>query len=67
MATGRAFLGDGAREVAPGVFRNGRRGFRMDPASVQGKGHWPNIPHVHFELFDDVGKPIANNHVPLMS
>ncbi|MEV8517366.1 Hint domain-containing protein [Dactylosporangium sp. NPDC051484] len=66
MATGRAFVGDAAKEVAPGVFRNGNKGFRVDPASVQGIGHWPNSPHVHFEIFDDLGKSIANNHVPLI-
>jgi hypothetical protein len=64
--TGQAFVGGGASEVAPGVFRNGNRRYRVDPASVQGVGHWPNYPHVHFEIFDDLGKPLANNHVPLI-
>ncbi|WP_425889963.1 hypothetical protein, partial [Micromonospora sp. DT4] len=38
---------------------------RNNAGAVQGIGHWPNIPHVHFEIMDDLGKVIANNHVPL--
>lgn len=68
MATARDFLGEGMRDVAKGrgIFRSAdnRRGFRIDPESIAG-GHWPHIPHVHFEIFDDIGKPLANNHVPL--
>lgn len=68
MATGSKFLGAGMRDVAKGrgIFRSAdnRRGFRIDPESLAG-GHWPDVPHVHFEIFDEAGKPLANNHVPL--
>ncbi|WP_405820454.1 ricin-type beta-trefoil lectin domain protein [Streptomyces sp. NBC_01390] len=70
MATGMDFLGEGATDVSRGrgVWKSadGRRGFRIDPQSLAG-GHWPDIPHVHFELFDETGKKfLANNHVPLV-
>lgn len=68
MATGSEFLGEGMRDMAKGrgIFRSAdnRRGFRIDPASLAG-GHWPDVPHVHFEIFDEAGKALANNHVPL--
>jgi hypothetical protein len=68
MATGHAFVGEGARDVSKGrgIFRStdGSRGFRVDPQSLAG-GHWPDIPHVHLEIFDQAGKPLANNHIPL--
>jgi hypothetical protein len=65
------FLGDDYVEkgVNRGVFRSadGLRQFRMDPDSIQGK-HWPDIPHVHFEIFPEPGakKATVNNHVPLI-
>ncbi|MFJ5848648.1 hypothetical protein [Streptomyces sp. NPDC092903] len=65
------FLGDGYVEkgVNRGVFRSedGLRQFRMDPDSIQGK-HWPDVPHVHFEIFPESGakKAAVNNHVPLI-
>lgn len=64
------FLGDGYRELGRnrGVFRSadGLRQFRMDPDSMRG-GHWPDIPHVHFEIFEAGGKKaVVNNHVPLI-
>ncbi|MFE1307734.1 putative T7SS-secreted protein [Streptomyces sp. NPDC058755] len=65
------FLGDGYRELGQGrgVFRSadGLRQFRMDPDSLQGN-HWPDIPHVHFEIFESPGakKAVVNNHVPLI-
>ncbi|MFD6279316.1 putative T7SS-secreted protein [Streptomyces sp. NPDC060209] len=65
------FLGDDYVEkgVNRGVFRSadGLRQFRMDPDSIQGK-HWPDIPHVHFEIFPEPGakKAAVNNHVPLI-
>ncbi|MFJ8083595.1 DUF6531 domain-containing protein [Streptomyces sp. NPDC096205] len=64
------FLGDGYRELGKGrgVFRSadGLRQFRMDPDSMRG-GHWPDIPHVHFEIFTPGGKKaVVNNHVPLI-
>ena len=40
-----------------------RRAFRIDPDSIAGS-HWPHIPHVHFEIFDN-GKKLVNNHVEL--
>ncbi|MDQ0795947.1 hypothetical protein [Streptomyces sp. B1I3] len=68
MATGRKFLGEGMRDVTKGreIYRSAdnRRGFRTDPDSLAG-GHWPDVPHVHFEIFGEAGKPLANNHVPL--
>ena len=65
------FLGEGYTEkgVNRGVFRSadGLRQFRMDPDSLAG-GHWPDIPHVHFEIFEHPGdkKASVNNHVPLI-
>jgi hypothetical protein len=53
-----------------GVFRsqpdaNGYvRQFRIDTNSLQGS-HYPNVPHVHFEVYDSSGALVANNHVPL--
>ncbi|MFE4061902.1 hypothetical protein ACFXP3_37430 [Streptomyces sp. NPDC059096] len=68
MATGSEFLGEGMRDVAKGrgIFRSAdnRLGFRIDPDSLAG-GHWPDVPHVHFEIFDEAGKPLTNNHAPL--
>ncbi|MDT0305459.1 RHS repeat-associated core domain-containing protein [Streptomyces sp. DSM 44917] len=65
------FLGDGYRELGQnrGVFRSadGLRQFRMDQDSLQGN-HWPDVPHVHFEMFRNPGdkRPFVNNHVPLV-
>uniref|UniRef100_A0AAU2V406 DUF6531 domain-containing protein n=1 Tax=Streptomyces sp. NBC_00003 TaxID=2903608 RepID=A0AAU2V406_9ACTN len=65
------FLGEGYTEkgMNRGVFRSadGLRQFRMDPDSMAG-GHWPDIPHVHFEIFEHPGdkKASVNNHVPLI-
>jgi RHS repeat-associated protein len=64
------FLGEGYRELGKnrGVFRSadGLRQFRMDPDSIQGK-HWPDVPHVHFEIFEPGAKKSSiNNHVPLI-
>ncbi|MEW1719393.1 putative T7SS-secreted protein [Streptomyces sp. NPDC093109] len=64
------FLGDDYQELGKnrGVFRSsdGLRQFRMDPQSLEGS-HWPDVPHVHFEIFDHPGakKASVNNHVPL--
>ncbi|MEV3853721.1 putative T7SS-secreted protein [Streptomyces sp. NPDC050095] len=71
LKSAEKFLGDGYRELGQGrgVFRSadGLRQFRMDPDSLQGN-HWPDIPHVHFEIFDSSGakKAVVNNHVPLV-
>ncbi|MFJ1645774.1 putative T7SS-secreted protein [Streptomyces sp. NPDC088258] len=64
------FLGDDYREKGKnrGVFRSsdGLRQFRMDPDSLQGD-HWPDVPHVHFEVFEPGAKKASiNNHVPLI-
>jgi RHS repeat-associated protein len=65
------FLGPGYRELGQGrgVFRSadGLRQFRMDPDSLAGN-HWPDIPHVHFEIFENARdkRPFVNNHVPLV-
>ena len=60
MATGREFLGEGMRDVSKGrgIYRSAdnRRGFRIDPDSLAG-GHWPDVPHVYFEIFDEAGNP----------
>ncbi|WP_432746686.1 DUF6531 domain-containing protein [Streptomyces sp. JH002] len=71
LQSGIDFLGDGYRELGQGrgVFRSsdGLRQFRMDQDSLQG-GHWPDVPHVHFEMFENAGdkRPFVNNHVPLI-
>ncbi len=65
---GEKFLGEGYREVGPGVFRSADnlRQFRIDSKSLDG-AHWPHVPHVHFEIYEHPGdkKARVNNHVPL--
>ncbi|MFI2288178.1 putative T7SS-secreted protein [Streptomyces niveus] len=71
LQAGAEFLGEGYRELGKnrGVFRSadGLRQFRMDQDSLDGN-HWPDVPHVHFEMFQNAGdkRPYANNHVPLI-
>ncbi|MET9046059.1 RHS repeat-associated core domain-containing protein [Streptomyces sp. NPDC004362] len=71
LDAGIEFLGPGYKELGKGrgVFRSadGLRQFRMDPDSLEG-GHWPDVPHVHFQIFERAGdkKSIVNNHVPLI-
>ncbi|MFJ8860361.1 putative T7SS-secreted protein [Streptomyces sp. NPDC102451] len=71
LKAGEDFLGDGYRELGRnrGVFRSadGLRQFRMDQDSLDGN-HWPDVPHVHFEMFQNAGdkRPYVNNHVPLI-
>ncbi|MCF3145143.1 putative T7SS-secreted protein [Streptomyces platensis] len=71
LKAGKQFLGDDYKEMGRnrGVFRSadGLRQFRMDPDSLAG-GHWPHVPHVHFQIFEKPGdkKSIVNNHVPLI-
>nr|WP_184286692.1 RHS repeat-associated core domain-containing protein [Nocardiopsis algeriensis] len=71
LDAGIEFLGSGYREMGEGrgVFRSadGLRQFRIDPDSLDG-GHWPDFPHVHFQMFDSPGdkKNSVNNHVPLI-
>ena len=61
------WLGQGYREIAPGVFRSadGLRQFRMTPRDLlPTRG---NIgPHVHFEALDGAGKVIENLHLPVL-
>ncbi|MEV8478754.1 putative T7SS-secreted protein [Streptomyces sp. NPDC051173] len=70
LKAGIDFLGDGYKELGMnrGVFRSadGLRQFRMDQDSLAG-GHWPHVPHVHMEIFENPGdkKSMVNNHVPL--
>ncbi|WP_162932998.1 filamentous hemagglutinin N-terminal domain-containing protein [Roseovarius sp. EL26] len=67
LETGLKWLGDGYREIAPGVFRNAdnSRQFRIDSNSLAGN-HAPNVPHLHLETVAPNGRTItANNHIPL--
>lgn len=67
LAAGQRFVGEGAEELAPGVFRSvdGTRQFRMTNADISGK-HGKIGPHVHFEKFDAVtGEKTKNIHTPL--
>lgn len=52
-----------------GVFRSADRlrQFLIDSDSLAGN-HWPDIPHVHFEVFSRPRdkRPFVNNHVPLV-
>ncbi|WP_407287101.1 putative T7SS-secreted protein [Streptomyces sp. BP-8] len=71
LTAGEQFLGDGYKEMGRnrGVFRSADdlRQFRMDQDSLAG-GHWPHVPHVHFQIFENAGdkKSFVNNHVPLI-
>ncbi|MEX2973132.1 putative T7SS-secreted protein [Streptomyces sp. C184] len=71
LKAGEQFLGDGYKEMGKnrGVFRStdDLRQFRIDQDSLAG-GHWPHVPHVHFQIFEKAGdkKSIVNNHVPLI-
>lgn len=70
LKAGEEFLGEGYKELGKnrGVFRSadGLRQFRMDQDSLAGN-HWPHVPHVHFEIFENPGdkRAFVNNHVPL--
>lgn len=67
LTTGQRFVGEGAQEVGPGVFRSadGTRQFRMTDADITGS-HGKIGPHVHFEKFDPLtGEKIKNIHTPL--
>ncbi len=60
-------LKSGYKEIGKigGIFRSpdGLRQVRIDPISSQGS-HKPNVPHVHFEIFEKNAKyPHTNNHV----
>jgi len=59
------WLGVGAVEVAPGVFRKGARRMRMTTADLLGK-HGKLGSHVHFETLNKAGKVLKNFHVPLL-
>ncbi|UNO41078.1 putative T7SS-secreted protein [Streptomyces sp. MST-110588] len=70
LKAGADFLGEGYRELGKNtwVFRSadGLRQFRIDRDSLAG-GHWPHVPHVHFEIYENgqAKKAFVNNHVPL--
>ena len=67
LTTGQRFIGEGAQEVAPGVFRSadGARQFRMTDADITGS-HGKIGPHVHFEKFNSAGEKVKNIHTPLV-
>lgn len=59
------YLGPGAKEIAPGVFRSadGTRQFRMTNGDITG-AHGDIGPHVHFESIGSDGRTITeNSHV----
>ena len=59
------YLGPGAKEIAPGVFRSadGTRQFRMTTGDITG-AHGNIGPHVHFESIGADGRTITeNSHV----
>lgn len=60
------WLGEGYREIAPGVFRSADnlRQFRMTPRDLL-PTHGRIGSHVHFEALDPVGGVIENLHIPL--
>jgi RHS repeat-associated protein len=67
LTMGQRFVGEGAQEVGPGVFRSAdeTRQFRMTDADITGR-HGKIGPHVHFEKFDPLtGEKIKNIHTPL--
>lgn len=71
LSAAMTWLGKGYREIGrpgQGVYRSadGLRQFRMDVNSLLGR-HNPNVPHVHFEWFDNALDRFAsgNNHVPI--
>lgn len=67
LEAGVKWVGEGYREVAPGVFRSGDglRQFRMMTEDLVG-AHGNIGPHVHFESLNPLGRVIENNHVPLV-
>lgn len=68
LTTGQRFVGEGYREIAPGVFRSadGTRQFRMTDSDITG-AHGRIGSHVHFEKFDPItGEQIKNIHTPLI-
>ncbi len=66
LGSAQKWLGAGATEIAPGVFRSadGLRQFRMTASDLAG-AHGAIGPHVHFEALDAVGKVTENLHVPI--
>jgi hypothetical protein len=63
---GQQFVGPGATEIAPGIWRSadGLRQFRMTNADVLGQ-HGNIGPHVHFESLNAAGVVTENLHVPV--
>jgi len=66
LEAGESFLGGSYKELGgngSGVFRGTNNNqFRLDQGSMSGS-HSPGAPHGHFEVFDDAGNSVVNNHV----
>jgi RHS repeat-associated protein len=64
LEIGGRFLGNGYREIAPGVFRSADnlRQFRMTDSDILN-----NTPHFNFEIFgpNNLRTPIKNYHMPI--
>ena len=60
------WLGNGYREIAPGVFRSldGLRQFRMTISDITG-AHG-GVAHVNFETLNAAGKVTENLHLPIL-
>ena len=64
LSAGTKWLGEGYREIAPGVFRSAdnTRQFRMVGSNLEGA-----VPHVNFEVIGPDGrKIIENSHVRII-
>jgi hypothetical protein len=67
LGSAERWLGQGYREIAPGVFRSadGLRQFRMTTRDLL-PTHGNIGPHVHFEALDALGRVIENLHLPVL-
>ncbi len=67
LGSAEKWLGQGYREIAPGVFRSadGLRQFRMTTRDLL-PTHGDIGPHVHFEALDALGEVIENLHLPVL-
>jgi hypothetical protein len=67
LGSAAKWLGQGYREIAPGVFRSadGLRQFRMTTRDLL-PTHGNIGPHVHFEALDALGEVIENLHLPVL-
>jgi hypothetical protein len=66
LASAIRWLGQGYREIAPGVFRSadGLRQFRMTTSDLT-PTHGNIGPHVHFETLNAAGVVTENLHLPV--